>query len=165
MSSTVGYWGYGGGGGRSQHSPLFGHFLSMEVSITQKNGADIQHSQQQIWPSKSASTQKIEYIVSIRKKLNPQIQLILGQALRDQAIKSVKTSSKNSIAGLDYLCSTHFLELEEVPPLFTKTVKMCLSFNFHFEKGFAPPLPTLNNVQKDILSRVGRGVIDKSQTI
>ena len=110
-------WGYGWGGGRSQHSPLFGHFLRMEVSITQKNGADSQHSQQQIWPSKSASTQKIEQIVSIRKKLNPQIQLIFSQALRDQAIKSVKTSSGNSIVGLDY--APLFLQLEEVPtPLY-----------------------------------------------
>ena len=51
---------------------------------------------------------------------------------------------------------------EEVPTPFTKTVKMCLSFNFHFEKGFAPPIPILNNAWKDILSRVGSGVIDKS---
>ena len=42
------------------------------------------------------------------------------------------------------------------------TVEMCLSFNFHFEEGFAPPLPTLNKAWKVILSRVGRGVVDKS---
>jgi len=112
----------------------------MEVSITQKNGTDCQYSQKQIWPSKSASTQKIEYIVSIRKKFNPQIQLIFNQALRDQGIRSVKTSSGYA--------PPPFLELEEVPTLFTKTVKMCLSFNFHFEKGFTPPLPTLNNAWK-----------------
>ena len=44
----------------------------------------------------------------------------------------------------------------------SKTVKICLSFNFHFEKSFTTPLPTLNNTWKDILSRVGRVVIDKS---
>ena len=62
--------------------------------------------------------------------------------------------------GLDY--APHFLEIEEVPTLFTKTVKMCLSFIFHFEKDVTPLLPTLINTWKDILSKGERGVIDKS---
>ena len=151
------------GGGLLSAFTSFWAFFEDGSQHHTKNGADSQHSQQQIWPSKSASTQTIQQIVSIRKKLNPQIQLIFSQALRDQTIKSVKTSSENSIVGLDY--APPFLELEKVSTPFTKTVKMCLSFNFHFEKCFAPPLPTLNNAWKDILSRVGRGVIDKSQSI
>ena len=66
--------------------------------------------------------------------------------LRDQAIKSIKTCSGTSVAGLDFASSPPPWSLKKCLPPFTKMVKLCAPINFQLEKCFAPPPPPLKNV-------------------
>ena len=113
--------------------------LAIKVSIHTKNREDSQHT----------------------KKIEPPNSAYFQSSSKGSSNQKRKNKLRKLHRGLR-LCPQTFWSLKKYLQPFTKTIKMFLSFNFHFEKGFAPPLPTLNNAWKDILSTVGRAVIDKS---